>query len=124
MVSDQIGYRPWDSTGGLAVLLTEYQPNYAPGDPFGFTINVENRDPRATALTRGVFWAKSPPNLDYTSVLYNGRPFEIEPGQPLRYPFSMKIPDGAPLGDYSAGITIYDGDTELDTYGFDFEMVD
>ena len=108
---------------GLIVRVLDTPETATLGEALKFTIRAENLGQEVAGLTRAVFWAKSGSQVDYRSPLYDGRPFEIAPGSPFHYPFSMKIPSGAPLGDYEAGITIYDGDTELFSDGFVFEML-
>ncbi len=102
--------------------LTDYRSVYTPGDFLGITINIENTGDEPSGLTRGVFFATSPPSLDYKETLYDGRLFLIDGGATFTYKWGLKIPPVAPLGTYNAGIRIYDGDTEISSDSFDFEI--
>ena len=108
--------------GGLELELRDYQSNYLPGENVAFTIDIQNTGEESAGLTRGVFFAASPPSVDYEQTIYNGRAFMIDGGATFSYPWGRQIPGNAPLGRYTAGIRIYDGETELASDSFDFEM--
>ena len=108
---------------GMVVRVLDPQDAYAPTTPLEFTIRLDNPGQEAAGITRATFWARSGSLVDYQMKLYDGPTFEITPGEPFDYPFSLMIPSSAPLGCYEAGITIYDGESELFSDGFIFEMV-
>ena len=110
------------SPGGLELELTDYRSVYSPRDFLGLTIHIKNSGDEPAGLTKGVFFATSPPSLDYEEALYDGQLFLIGEGSTFTYEWGARIPSSAPLGTYNAGIRIYDGDTEISSDAFDFEI--
>lgn len=108
--------------GGLELALSGYRNSYRPGEEFSISIAVDNTAPEAASLTDAVFWARSDPAVDYRQVLYSGAPFEIGSGDSVAVSLGLGIPAGAPAGPYVAGATIYNGDVELDSESFEFQM--
>ena len=108
-----------DEYVALELGLSDYGSTYSPNDDLTFTIEIENTDSKGHGLTRGIFWSMSP---EFELTLYDGAEFMIGGGDIFTYPFSLTIPGRAPLGSYTVGVTIYNGDTELSSTSFEFEM--
>lgn len=106
-------------SAGLVLSLSGYAASYSPGDDLAFTIEIENTDSEAQGLTRAVFWSVSPA---YEETLYSGPEFVLDGGKDFTYPFRLTLPPIAPLGTYTVGVTIYNGDAELSSDSFEFDM--
>lgn len=89
---------------GLQLSLSGYEASYSPGNRADFTINIANPDGENHVFTGAVLWSKSP---TYEPAIQEGRAVVLKGENPFSYRFRMRIPNRAPLGDYTVGITIF-----------------
>ena len=108
--------------GGLDLALSGYQSAYDPGDTVSLDLQVSNTSPDSASLTKAIVWAWSAPSVDFEQTIYDGPPYEIAAGDSVTVHLDIPIPLTAPSGSYTAGATIYDGETELDSESFLFQM--
>ena len=108
--------------GELNLELTDYEETYEPGDYLGFGMNIWNSGSEEASFTKAALLLEAMGG-GHTEVLYEGAPIVVEGGGSLWFPSGMGLPPNAPLGSYTATVTIFDGETELASDAFDFLIV-
>jgi len=108
--------------GGLELSISGNLNSYQPGDTASLALQVSNTSPDSLSLTRALFWAQKSPDVDFQRLIYDGAPYTIAGGDSAAVLLELIIPAAAPLGSYTAGATIYDDASELDSESFQFQM--